>query len=131
MSLSGWRRVRLRERVLLWLLPALVFRALIPAGFMPADGHGLLLELCSAQGFGALHVEYGPAGAAGDHAGDGARGHSPCAFAASATVGPAPIVAAVFTAAPAVIDLAAEPASPVLPPASSLRPQPRAPPCFA
>lgn len=117
--------------MLLWLLPALVFRALIPAGFMPAGGHGLLLELCSAQGFGALHVEYDAAGAGGDHAGDGARAHQPCAFAASATVGPAPLVAAIGAVPPAAIDLAAEPASPALPPVHSLRPQPRAPPRFA
>lgn len=128
MGLSGWRQIRLRERVLLWLLPALVFRALIPAGFMPADGRGLLLELCSGQGFGALHAAYDPPQ---DDTGHGPPGEEPCAFAASAAMGPLPLVAAVAVAAPAATQLAAEPASRVLPPVSSLRPQPRAPPRVA
>jgi hypothetical protein len=131
MNLGSWRRNRLRERVLLWLLPALVFRAFIPAGFMPASGHGLMLELCSAAGYGAAFVEYEPAASGDGHAGDVAGGHEPCAFAASASAAPSPSVAAIVLAASSFDEPRASHSVVRLPESPSLRPLPRAPPRFA
>lgn len=129
MDLSVWRRIRLRERVLLWLLPALVFRALIPVGFMPASGPALALELCSSAGFGSAFTLYDDDGAPTDRYKTGS--HEPCAFAASASAGPAPDIAAPDAPVPAAARVAARTFL-LLPAATpSLRPPPRAPPGLA
>jgi hypothetical protein len=128
MGLSAWRRTRLRERVLLWLLPTLVFRALIPAGFMPASDHGLALELCSSVGYGVVFEDYEPAASPEGHSGSDVTHHDPCAFAASATPTPVPVVSTP-TAADSSSELPARVLSAaVLPEPSALRPPPRAPP---
>ena len=118
--------MRLRERVLLWLLPALVFRALIPVGFMPVAGPVLALELCSSAGFASVFAPYDGAGAPADHGGAGS--HEPCAFAASANPGPAPEVIVLATAGPAAIRVDAGHFPLLAAEGPSLRPPPRAPP---
>lgn len=68
---------RRAEFWLLWLLPLLVMRLLLPTGVMPARGdHGFALILCSPQ-----HQHAAP---------DSGRAHAdaPCPFAAAATVAP-------------------------------------------
>jgi hypothetical protein len=130
MGLSAWRRIRLRERVLLGLLPALVFRALIPVGFMPSTGTAFALELCASAGYGAVFQEYDPAASPEGHTGGTFPAHEPCAFAASATPGPAPAAAVVVAAAPGEAPVALLPA-PSLPARPSLTPPPRAPPHLA
>lgn len=97
------------------LLPVLVFRALLPAGFMPAtDGAGFRLVMCS-EGMAAMtgHAHDGAHAAGHDHDSppddDSGRGDGPCLFALSAlTVPPVeflalrsePLYLASFTAAP-------------------------------
>ena len=71
--------MRRRRRLALLILPALVLRALIPAGFMPfAGAGGPQLGFCPAAGAlppGVVHVAAHPADAA--HAHHGSGGHSP------------------------------------------------------
>ncbi|HEY1724440.1 MAG TPA: hypothetical protein VGF89_03380 [Steroidobacteraceae bacterium] len=67
---------------LLWLLPLLVMRLLLPTGVMPARGdHGFALILCSVE-----HPHAAP---------DSGRAHAdaPCPFAAAATLAPPASVA--------------------------------------
>jgi hypothetical protein len=68
---------RRAEFWLLWLIPLLVMRLLLPTGVMPARGdHGFALILCTVQ-----HPHAAP---------DAGRAHAdaPCPFAAAATVAP-------------------------------------------
>ncbi|MCU0975159.1 MAG: hypothetical protein MUC71_02465 [Steroidobacteraceae bacterium] len=121
--------MRLRERVLLWLLPALVFRALIPVGFMPGAGPALALELCSSAGFGSVFAVYEGEGApSGQH---GTGSHEPCAFAAGASPALAPDIAAPDAPVPGAARVAARTLLLLPAAAPSLRPQPRAPPGLA
>jgi len=131
MGLGRFRRNLLRERVLLWLLPALVFRALIPVGFMPGVGQSLTLELCSSVGYVTSVVHFGADGLPVEdpQGGHGDR-HSPCAFAASATAAPAPS-AAMPTLPPAATPFSARRGSAILPGAPSLYPTARGPPHLA
>jgi hypothetical protein len=132
---------RLRRHRLSWALlalPALLLRALIPPGFMPvAAEEGFALEFCP----GAAPLPPGIALASAHahhrhhHSPDGGRDppsathHTPCLFAASATLAPAPT--AVVLLAPQSPEGDAHPldlsAGPFVP--SILRAQsPRAPP---
>lgn len=86
------------------ILPALLLRAAIPAGFMPAVDarHGLVLEIC--PGVASPGMQHGSApGHAHHHHGDSTpRAHDGlCPFALSA--GPALASAFVFEPAPAVV----------------------------
>ena len=124
--MASLRRVGLRERVLLWLLPTLVFRALIPVGFMPGAGSAFALELCSSAGFGSTFVAYDGDGTPVGH--ERSLGHEPCAFAAGAGIGPAPEIASPAAPAPAVVSTAGRTAPILSALQASLRPPPRAPP---
>jgi hypothetical protein len=44
------RSYTLRFHVLPWVLGALLLRAMIPMGFMPAEGTALAVAMCSTQG---------------------------------------------------------------------------------
>ena len=64
----------LQRRCILWLLPLLAARALLPAGFMPAVAHGsLALRFCDAGAVTAYESPWATArgtsaaGPAGDH----------------------------------------------------------------
>ena len=132
MGLGRFRRNLLRERVLLWLLPALVFRALIPVGFMPAGGHSLTLELCSSVGYVTSVVHFGADGLpVDDPRGGHVDRHSPCAFAASAPDALAPMAAAPTRPAAAASPLSDRYGSDILPGAASLYPPARGPPHLA
>jgi len=127
-----WQRSR-RVLIASLLLPALLFRAAIPAGFMPmvgADGR-LALELCPAAvsvqvGAGdsaavllshdtheAHHHDAHDANSASSHSGarhhhdSGTTGHDhvPCLFAASAGSAPLP---ALFDSASVAVDRSAD-----------------------
>jgi hypothetical protein len=105
-----------RTPVLGLLMAALLFRALIPTGFMPtrADDGTIVMELCS--GFTTktvvVHLDEaaehaGHVGHVGGHAGDhdSSHGdlfeHSPCGFAVAATsAGPPAALAAVVPVSP-------------------------------
>lgn len=112
----------------LLLLPALAFRLLIPAGFMPSAGDGfpLTMQMCRGDGRTAeLIREPGPAPQPADR---DTTHDAPCLFAASGTTAPMSVPAFVL-AQPAPVALRA---TPRVAPAPLLAPRrtqsPRAPP---
>lgn len=94
------RHRRTRFWVTVLLLPALVWRVLVPPGFMPATGANHLPTMQMCHGAGPL-----PAGADSTpervpHApGHGAGHETTCVFAAAGNVAPPPAVLAVLHAA--------------------------------
>jgi hypothetical protein len=79
-----------RQIVLALLLPALMFRAAIPAGYMPTVSAGQVsLVMCSAVDVTAV-TGSNSGGTTGRHNPDNARGSSLCHFAASTALAPLP-----------------------------------------
>ena len=127
---------RLFQRCLLWLLPLLLARAIVPAGFMvAADTNGLELTFCSAQApmlaaasmpsmegghamQGAEHADHqmpADAGGVDPHAAHHAGKHfdSPCPFGVAATAMTSDLSAvslATVVAAVGVFDFVSAPA---------------------
>jgi len=128
MNLGRLRSRTHREWVVLLLLPAVAFRLLVPAGFMPAfgDDAAVTMQMCHGDPLSAAAVRLIGTGEAPD--GPGARHDAPCIFAATAATAP-PTLA---------LHASSSPSSPVLAPATVQpspvlrcphRPQsPRAPP---
>jgi hypothetical protein len=134
------RRLRTRRA---WLyaavVPALLLRALIPAGFMPvAAAGGVAIDFC--PGDGAMrphmrmtqphaHAESGPA----HHSGGAPRPPhpAPCLFAASATLAGAPASSALHLSATAATASALTAFAPVFSPSIVRAQSPRAPPVHA
>ena len=56
-------RLRFKRSCILWLLPILAARALVPAGFMPAVAHGSLALRFCADGVAAVQVSRAADGA--------------------------------------------------------------------
>ena len=101
MNLGRLRASTLRERVILLLLPALAFRLLFPAGFMPRFGDDLELSMQMCHGDAGssaiIHALETPPALPDDGRG---RHEAPCVFAALgalATVEP-PTAALALTA---------------------------------
>jgi hypothetical protein len=93
-NLDRLRATKAREWVVLLLLPALAWRLLVPAGFMPVAGDGLSLTMQMCHGDAQSSIVIRLAGK-GEKPGDHTAPHdAPCAFAASATVAPPASVAA-------------------------------------
>lgn len=117
-------RSTLRSLALLLALTGVLFRGLIPAGFMPAMSAdaGSLLVLCSG---GTLRTAVDPDGA------PAAQAMDECPFAAAASPGlpPAPLMLAVRREFGVSGPVAA--GTPHLSAASRTRPPARAPPSFA
>ena len=102
MTLGRLRARQSREWVILLLLPALAWRLLVPAGFMPAAGDGvaLTMQMCHGDAQSSLVIRLAGKGeGAGDH---DAPHDAPCAFAASATVAPPASAAAPVDAVPPI-----------------------------
>jgi hypothetical protein len=123
-----------RRRWALLALPALLLRALVPVGFMPvASAEGLSVEMCPDAAPlppGYHHHHHHPGGGAPD--GSFAAHHTPCLFAASATLAAAPEGAALLAPreaefSPTGADLEARDFVPSIVRAQS----PRAPPVLA
>ena len=126
---------RRRLRASLWLLALLLFRAYVPAGFMPADGIPFALELCPVGLAGIPAGHHHHAGSS-EHTGSHDHGGSHADFEAC-PFGSAP------AAGPISHYIAFEPASPALSrpvvafqsPCLTLHPQrshlPRGPPSLA
>ena len=134
------------------LLPALLYRALIPAGFMPVvDGSGrLTLEICPGEISTPLdlaatvaHAHLGhhrsaeamESSAAHQHGPAGTSDSSsttehpvPCPYALSATPGPTPTLAAMAAVAPDALHLRLDDAALVFSPTVLRAQSPRAPP---
>lgn len=122
------------------LLVAFVARGLIPVGFMPAThaGLGLQLMLCTADGLAhsaaepGLHVAGAPDSEPRAPAPHGGEGHeSPCAYAASASVAPPMVFAAVAVVPRAAPTVVAHRDATVVHPAIVRSQTPRAPPAHA
>jgi hypothetical protein len=78
----------IRQIVLALLLPALMFRAAIPAGYMPTVTSGQVsLVMCSAVD---VTTDFAAGGIKDRHGPNNSRGSSPCHFAASAALAPLP-----------------------------------------
>ena len=70
-----------RQGLFLWLAAfALALRLLVPAGYMPADGKGLRITLCTGDGMVAAWVDSQGNLHKGEKAPEG-KGDHPCAFA--------------------------------------------------
>ena len=70
----------MRQRLFLWLAAlALAVRVLVPAGYMPADGKGLQITLCTGDGMVTAWVDEQGNLHKGEKAPDG-KGDHPCAF---------------------------------------------------
>jgi hypothetical protein len=80
---------RRRGRAGLWLLALLLFRAYIPAGFMPASGVPFALELCPVglAGMPAAHVHQHAGTLVHQHAGTHAD-FATCPFGSAPAAGP-------------------------------------------
>jgi hypothetical protein len=108
----------------IWLLALLLFRAYIPAGFMPAGGVPFALELCPTGmvGMPAAHLHHH----AGTH-----TAFETCPFGSAPTAGPISHHVDFESAGPAPVQRLVALEAPCL----SLRPQrshqPRAPPSLA
>jgi hypothetical protein len=103
MNLGRLRARRLRERVILLLLPLLALRVLVPEGFMPriGAGHEVSMQMChgDAQSAAAMRLlhEQPATPTDGDHSSQ--RHDTPCVFAASAGATPVPLLLALPDAA--------------------------------
>jgi hypothetical protein len=88
MNLRRLRARSTRDWVCLLLLPALAFRLLVPAGFMPTagDGFSVTMQMCHGDAKSSVVVRLTGTGEA--PAGQQASHDAPCVFAASATVAP-------------------------------------------
>jgi hypothetical protein len=91
---TGLASQGIRKFIASFLFVALVLRALVPAGFMPAAGHPFSLEICP-DGFPTQLLHYGMSHGHGmhhsggaPHSHDAARSEH-CLFAALANAGPA------------------------------------------
>jgi len=127
---------RRRSRASLWLLALLLFRAYIPAGFMPASGVPFALELCPVglEGMPAAHFLH----QAGTHDHTGSHDHTgahadfaTCPFGSAPAAGPISHHVDFETPEPAL----SRPAVAFQSPFFSFRPQrshlPRGPPSLA
>lgn len=93
MRLGRFRARAIREWVSLLLLPALAFRLLVPAGFMPSFGDGVhvTMQMCHGDALSSVVVRL-----TGDPVPSGRDGkvhEAPCLFAATATTPVAPAIA--------------------------------------
>jgi hypothetical protein len=123
---------RRRGRAGLWLLALLLFRAYIPAGFMPAGGIPFALELCPVglAGMPAAHVHQHAGTLVHQHAGTHAD-FATCPFGSAPAAGPISHYIAFESPAPAL----SRPVVAFQSPCLTLRPQrshlPRGPPSLA
>lgn len=111
------------------LMAALLFRALVPAGFMPAQAENgeIVMQLCSGFGTKSVVVDMGASGATHD-SGSQLFDHSPCGFTAAAMAAPPPAAAA-FAAISTPDSLATRADAPsVISPSIVRAHSPRAPP---
>jgi hypothetical protein len=91
MNLGALRARRPRLLVAAILLPALAFRLLVPAGFMPVAAEGFTLGMQMCHGAGPLPAATQPV-PLGDEPAPGREQHdeSPCLFAAAGSAAPPP-----------------------------------------
>ena len=118
------RHVRRPDGLAIVLLAALLFRAYIPVGFMPASGSPFLVELCPAYGSTPAHHGH-------HHHSQGQADFQDCPFGGTPAMGPVSHLVAFEPAGPIAspVDVPAEPARPRTRPHHAY--QPRGPPSLA
>lgn len=80
MTSSQARHDGMRQRLFLWLAAfALAVRVLVPSGYMPAQGKGFEMTLCTGDGMVTAWVDDQGNVHKGEKAPDG-KGDHPCAF---------------------------------------------------
>ena len=111
------------------LTAALLFRALIPTGFMPAqdESGAIVMQLCSGFGIKTVLVELGDDGATKDP-GSQLFEHSPCGFASASLAAPPPASAAIAIANAPEFQSAFEGNGMIVAPSIARTQSPRAPP---
>ncbi len=84
------------------LMAALLFRALVPAGFMPAHAENgeIVMQLCSGFSTKSVVVDLGPGSATHD-SGSALFDHTPCGFTAAGLSAP-PVAHAGFAPIPSL-----------------------------
>jgi hypothetical protein len=133
LTLAWWRsqimqtraRHTRRSDVLAWLLlAALLFRAYIPVGFMPASGSAFLVELCPAYGSAPAHHGH-------HHHSQGQADFQDCPFGSAPALGPVSDLIGFEPPGPIAspADIPADPARPRTRPLHAY--QPRGPPSLA
>ena len=93
----------------LLLLPGLLIRAAVPAGFMPAVGQGaaLTMAMCSGQATHSIVVHSDGSPAPVDPGQQSPQHHqAPCVFAATAGGPPPPLIAMIVVASSLQTDVA-------------------------
>jgi hypothetical protein len=91
MNLGALRARRPRLLATAILLPALAFRLLVPAGFMPVAGEGFTLGVQMCHGAGPLPSATQPVPSGNEPApGQERHDESPCVFAAAGSAAPPP-----------------------------------------
>lgn len=89
MNLGGLRARKVREWVILLLLPLLSVRLLVPAGFMPSFGAGLDVSMQMCHGDAKSSIVVRLTGGTHDAPNERQANHdAPCVFAATAAVAP-------------------------------------------
>lgn len=123
------RRRNVRDTAIAWVLAALAFRALVPAGFMfgSGEGHTLTVELCHGAGSALTVVHYGDDGRPLEPRPD-SRPEGQCPFAATALLAPPPVIPVAAAIHVARDEQTASPDLPQLPQEPSRLPGARAPP---
>ncbi|MBS1199958.1 MAG: hypothetical protein H6R27_636 [Proteobacteria bacterium] len=126
------RHRSVRDQAVAFILAALVFRALVPAGFMFASGDGasLTVRLCHGAESRLTVVHYDddgrPVDGRSDHDASGL-----CPYAASALLAPPPAIDVARSTDTGPATLGPDPAEPLLPRDHARRPGARAPPLVA
>jgi len=121
-----------RDQAVAFILAALVFRALVPAGFMFAsgDGHSLTVTMCHGAESRPAVVHYDDAGRPVDSS-SGHRASELCPYAASALLAPPPALDSARPIDTGPATALPDPAAPMLPRDHARRPGARAPPLVA
>lgn len=127
---SRWTQGR---RTHLWvtllLLPALLSRVLVPAGFMPGTGADDTPTMRMCHGAGPLpQLAQSPAGDDGQAPGNRGHHEAPCVFAAAGTVAPPPITLPILDGVALPVAVAAQPEAAVVHRVQHRAHSPRAPP---
>lgn len=126
------RHRSVRDQAVAVILAALVFRALVPAGFMFASegGTSLTVRLCHGAESRLTVVHYDEDGRPADSRSD-PRASGTCPYAASALLAPPPAVDVARSIDTGPATLGPEPAAPMLTRDHARRPGARAPPLVA
>ena len=126
------RHRSVRDQAVAFILAALVFRALVPAGFMFAsgDGHSLTVTMCHGAESRPAVVHYDDDGRPVDGS-SGQRASDLCPYAASALLAPPPALESARSIDTGPATAGPDPAAPLLPRERDRRPGARAPPLVA